>query len=200
MPVSYSVHQHPKRASTGRAHTILAINILTTSKYFEIRGLREMAGNHQQLCLPCIRALHPCQLLYPYSWVTSMGWLPHSVSFESDFFKLPLEACFLLALWMVKSPSTLFMSSTTSIGLFADLIKMNRQQWQGQGLSSATSAAAGSVVQKDPYASWWELPSVRSGETEFPNPVILSQEVPQNRTDQSIKYGAKWLAGVKSTV
>lgn len=70
-----------------------------------------------------------------------MDLLPHSVSFEPDFFKLPLKAL-TSRIVNARSPSTLFMSSMTSVDLFADLIKMNGQQSPGQGLSPAFSAVA----------------------------------------------------------
>lgn len=122
------------------AYTISAINTLPTFNYFENRVLRKtevvyLADNCQQLCLPHIRALHPSQLLYPYSFITSMDLLPHSVSFEPNFFKLPLKALTSCAV-NAQSPSTLLMSPMTSVDLYADLIKMNGQQPQGQGPSS----------------------------------------------------------------
>lgn len=111
-----------------------------------IKGLCEtrvvcLPGNCQQLCLPCRCALCPCGLLYPYSSARAMDLLPNSVSFEPDFFKLPLKA-FTSCTVNAQSPCTFFMSFMTSADLFADLITMNGQQSHGQGLSPMISALA----------------------------------------------------------
>lgn len=125
---------------------MLTINTLPNFKYFVIKGLHEtrvvcLPGNCQQLCLPCRCTLYPSQLLYPYSLVAATDLLPHSVTFEPDFFRLPLKA-FTSCTVNAQSPSTFFMSSTTSVDLSADLITMNGQQSQGRGLSPTISALA----------------------------------------------------------
>lgn len=56
-----------------------------------------------------------------------MDLLPHSGSFEPEFFQLPLKTLTSCTVNAQAPPTTLFMSPMTSVDLFADLIKMNGQ-------------------------------------------------------------------------